>query len=358
MRDASTRERRLEELRAEALERGQVSANGAHPSGASFPRATAEEGYYGLPLLKEPGWTWEVPLYLFLGGAAGASAVVGAAARLAGEDERLSDHARGIVALGGGLSTALLVSDLGRPARFLHMLRVFKPQSPMSVGAWTLTAFASSSAAAALARRLRRHATGRSGPRRPLAIVQDAGDALAALSGLSMACYTGVLLGATTVPAWNRSVRLLPPHFAAAGLGSAVGLLELLGHRARGLNRAGLAAALAETAIGAWHELEGDRALAPLKRGKSGLCARAGLLLSGPIGLGLRLFGRRRAAAASALAGSLLSRIGWMAAGKVSSRERAPTLDGQTPRELSSGNGSGVDHPSREAVRSLGPSDR
>ena len=35
----------------------------------------------------------------------------------------------------------LLVLDLGDPLRFHHMLRVFKPGSPMSVGTWCLTIF-------------------------------------------------------------------------------------------------------------------------------------------------------------------------------------------------------------------------
>ena len=66
-------ERRLEELREQAWRAGRVEASGVRPSGAPFPKATAETGYYGLPLLKPPTWTWEVPLYFFAGGAAGAA---------------------------------------------------------------------------------------------------------------------------------------------------------------------------------------------------------------------------------------------------------------------------------------------
>jgi hypothetical protein len=36
---------------------------------------------------------------------------------------------------------ALLVLDLGDPLRFHHMLRVFKPSSPMSLGTWCLTVY-------------------------------------------------------------------------------------------------------------------------------------------------------------------------------------------------------------------------
>src|SRR5881275_1799934 len=142
-------ERRLIEIRREAKSTGKVAAEGVRPGGAPFPMASPETGYYGLPLLKQPSWTWEIPLYFFVGGAAGAAAVVGAIADYTGADRRLVRDARWIAAAGAIISPALLIADLGRPSRFLNMLRVFKLQSPMSVGAWTLTAFSSAAAAAA-----------------------------------------------------------------------------------------------------------------------------------------------------------------------------------------------------------------
>jgi hypothetical protein len=42
-----------------------------------------------------------------------------------------------------------------------------------------------------------------------------------------------VLIGATAVPVWSRNVSLLPIHFGASELGTAVSILELLGHRDR-----------------------------------------------------------------------------------------------------------------------------
>src|ERR1051325_7340755 len=106
--------------------------------------------YYDVALLKPPVWTWEVPLYFFVGGAAGAAAIIGSVAEWAGGDGRLARDAKWIPAAGGPLSAALLTSDLGRPERFVNMLRVFKPHSAMSVGSWTLTAFSASSTAIAL----------------------------------------------------------------------------------------------------------------------------------------------------------------------------------------------------------------
>ena len=316
-------ERRLEELRREAAAEGRVAGSGVTPAGAPFPRADAEAGYYGLPLLKPPTWKWEVPLYFFTGGAAGAAAVVGAAARHVGGDEELSRHARWIAAVGGAVSAPLLIADLGRPERFLNMLRIFKPQSPMSVGAWTLTAFSSAAAAAAFADL----AVERFGAGTPVRVVGDAAGLLSAATGLVMASYTGVLLGVTTIPVWAESVDLLPHHFAASGVASAVALLELLGHRGRALNALGLAAAALETATGIWIEARDEPALEPLKQGKSGMLVRVGGVLSGPLPLLLRLCGARKPAAWAAIAGSLLTRYGWVAAGRASALEPGIALE-------------------------------
>src|SRR6266704_3189525 len=72
----SVKERRIVEIRREAESKGTVAAKGIRPGGAPFPVASPETGCYGIPLLKQPAWTWEIPLYFFVGGAAGASAVV------------------------------------------------------------------------------------------------------------------------------------------------------------------------------------------------------------------------------------------------------------------------------------------
>ena len=324
-------ERRLDALR-ERARTGTLDEPGVRATGSPMPLreslpaapvASATTGYYGRPLLKEPTWTWEVPLYFFVGGASGAAAVVGAAARaIAGSEEaELVRDARWIAALGGALSAPLLISDLGRPERFLNMLRVWKPQSPMSMGAWTLTAFGSTAAAAAFAELVAR----RGGT--PVRVIGDAAAMLSAATGLSMATYTGVLVGATVIPAWNRSVSVLPVHFAASGLGAAVSLLELLGHDHPALNRLGVAAALVELATGIVHELDPDPAHDPLKRGASGALVRTGTALSGPAPLLLRLLGQRKAAAAVTLVGSLLTRYGWVAAGHASARDPRVPLE-------------------------------
>src|SRR5215468_7102363 len=321
------RERRLYEIRAEAEQRGTVKAPGARPVGAPFPMASSETGYYGIPLLKQPPWTWEIPLYFFAGGAAGAAAVVGAIADFTGADRKLVRHTRWIAAAGSVISPVLLISDLGRPERFLNMLRVFKPQSPMSVGVWTLLGFCSGSIAAAFAGSIR----DRYGESVPLRILENAGDAASLLFGLPFSNYTGVLIGATAIPAWNENVGELPIHFGMSGLASSVGLLELMGHRrSRALQMLGLGAAIFEL-WEAWRvESRHRSALEPLKHGLSGGVTRLGEALSGPIPIVLRLAslvsGRqsqafRRWAAISALAGSLLTRIAWVHAGQVSAQD-------------------------------------
>ena len=266
-------------------------------------------GYHGLPLLKPPVWTWEVPTYFFVGGAAGAAAVLSAAAQAAGADEKLVRDARWIAAAGAALSTPLLIADLGRPERFLNMLRVFKRQSAMSVGAWTLVVFGTASGASAGALLIAPRT------RLPVRLAGNAASAVSAATGLVMATYTGVLLGATAIPVWKEHVRLLPIHFGASALGSAVSLLELRGHRHSALQALGLGAALFETLV------ETTIDARPLREGRSGTLTRVGALLSGPIPLALRLLGSRRAAAAFTLAGSLVTRFAWVEAGKASAKE-------------------------------------
>jgi formate-dependent nitrite reductase membrane component NrfD len=316
------RERRLDEIREDAALKGVVTAEGIRPTGGPMPVADAQHGYYGLPLLKPPVWTWEVPAYFFVGGAAGASAVIAAFAEASGRDT-LARDARWIAAAGAAASPVLLISDLGRHDRFLNMLRVFKVQSPMSVGAWTLVAFSSASTAATFA-----DLAGRTlGAGTPVTVVRRASDALAAATGLVMASYTGVLIGATAIPVWSHNVSILPVHFAASSLATAASALELAGHRHRALNWIATAAALVETAVGASIEIREDLALDPLKHGDSGHLVRFGGVLSGPVPLLLRLLGGRsmrvrRLAAASAIAGSAITRWGWLQAGRVTGENR------------------------------------
>jgi formate-dependent nitrite reductase membrane component NrfD len=266
--------------------------------------------YYDVPLLKPPVWTWEVPAYFFVGGAAGGAAVIGAIAQWTGANGNLARDARWIAAAGAPVSAALLTADLGRPERFINMLRVFKPQSAMSVGSWTLSAFSASTAAALV----------------PISAISTTAVPFSAVLGCGMLTYTGVLIGATAIPVWNAHVRTLPIHFAASGMASAAALLTLLGHDDPAINRIALGAAAVEMLKGA--SIESNRAPVsePLRAGLSGVVVRTGGVLSGPVPLLLRGLTRsrraRRAASIAALAGSLLTRIGWVLAGRASARDK------------------------------------
>ena len=269
-----------------------------------------ERGYYGVPLLKKPVWTWEVPAYFFVGGAAGAAAVVGAAAQVAGADRDLVGDARWIAGAGAVLSAPLLIADLGRPERFLNMLRVFKVQSPMSVGAWTLTAFGTFASAALFAEEVAKRT------HLPVRILGDAAGILSAATGLVMATYTGVLIGATSIPVWSKHVSVLPVHFGASALAAAVSMLELVGHDEAALNFLGLAASVVESYLGYTIELDQT------------ITSRAGEFFSGPLPLLLRIAGfrskrSRQAAAASSILGSLMTRLAWLEAGRADSDRNA-----------------------------------
>jgi len=179
--------------------------------------------YHGRPVLKQPVWTWEIPCYFYLGGVAGTSAGLAYLSQLRG-NEVLGRRAWAVALAGISASPGLLVSDLGRPERFLNMLRVFKVTSPMSVGSWVLAGAGTSTAVAA--------ANAWTGllPR-----VAKLARPAAALLGLPLSTYTAALLANTAIPVWHESHRLLPLVFgsgAALGSGAAVVIATPTGHAA------------------------------------------------------------------------------------------------------------------------------
>jgi hypothetical protein len=209
--------------------------------------------------------------------------------------------------------------DLGRPHLFLNMLRVFKHRSAMSMGAWILTAFGTCAVTGLIALELHAHQILPGTLDQLLGLVAGIFIFGAAIFGTLLATYTGVLIGATAIPAWFLHRTLLPIHFGTAGLGSAAGLLELLGHRTPVLNFLGFYAAAVETALLIWLSLAkhgaADRAI---HEHGSGWLIRIGEVLNGPLALVLRFFGFVPFAALTFLIGALISRIGWIAVGKVS----------------------------------------
>lgn len=278
--------------------------------------------YYGLPLLHEPVWRPFVPLYYWLGGGAGAAALLSLTAGTLGGRPlaRLARRARQLALAGDVVGSALLVADLGRPTRFLNMLRVFRPSSPMSVGSWVLSTSGAANTAAVLFH----------GRRGFWGALGKLGGVVGGLLGMPLAGYTAVLVANTAVPVWLATRRSLPIVFMSSGVATAGCALSLVA-RTRPERRVattftvvGQLAELAATA--AMHVESGavERVGRPLRRGRSGALFGAAALLT-TASLVTALVARRRPAhavgAVLGLAGTLAIRLGVHAAGKASARD-------------------------------------
>ena len=323
-------EERLEQLREKAWKKGVVPDRGVDVVGGPIPR---KPGYYGEPVVKPPVWTWEVPLYFFFGGIAGMSAVIALGAALFHQVD-LARTAIWVAAIAGAvLSPVLLIMDLGRPARFINMLRVFKRQSPMSMGSWILTAFGMSAVAGLIGLELHVHQVFPGTLDQLLRFAAGIFIFGSAVFGTLLATYTGVLIAATAIPAWFLHRTFLPVHFGTAALGSAAAALELLGHRIPALNLIGFYAAAVETALLIWLNVDkhgaADRAI---HEHGSGWLIRIGEAMNGPLALVLRFFGLVPLAAICFLLGALISRIGWIAVGKVSGSDPESVFAAQSAR--------------------------
>ena len=313
-----TTEQRLQELREQAWDKGIVVGRGVDVTGGPMPRRS---GYYGQPVVKPPVWTWEIPIYFFIGGFAGMAAVIAFAGLIFHEID-LARTTMSLATIGAVLSPILLTIDLGRPRLFLNMLRVFKYKSPMSVGAWIVFAFGACVIPGLIALELGTRYSFGDGTDQFLKIFAHLLVIGSAFWGVLLATYTGVLLGVTAIPAWFLHRVLLPIHFGSAGLGSAAALLELLGHRVAPLSALGFLAAAIETALWIWLEIDkhgaADRAL---HRGLPGWLIRGGEIFTGPLALILRLTNLVPLAAIAFLLGAFISRFGWIEAGKVCGRD-------------------------------------
>ncbi|MFL6439179.1 MAG: NrfD/PsrC family molybdoenzyme membrane anchor subunit [Terriglobales bacterium] len=310
-------EEQLDTLRTEAAQKGRVQAIGIVPSSSPFPQP-ASASYHGNAVLKPPTWTWQVPLYFFVGGGSGISAVIALVAHIVG-NVGVTRAASWVGLVGGLISAPLLVADLGRPARFLNMLRVFKPQSAMSMGAWTLVVFSSAVSLGVVCQELNVAGYGSYF----LLGIEWLAQILAAVSGLILASYTSVLLGVTAIPVWSENRKLVSAVFLAGALGSATAVLELLGFLIPATQFMGIAASTAELIIATVIELRDRYVDRPLREGRAGWLVRGGAVLAGPISLLLRIFSGhnphlREIAAVCFAVGALVTRYGWIAAGRVS----------------------------------------
>jgi hypothetical protein len=301
--------------------------------------------YYGRPVVRPPVWHHDIAAYLFTGGLAAGSALLAAGADLTGRPALR--RAGRVTALGALVaSTYFLVHDLGRPARFHHMLRVAKPTSPMSMGTWILAVFGPAAGLAAIA-----EAAPLLPARGPLGLIRrvlpplgTAGQYGAALTAPALATYTAVLLADTATPSWHAAYQQLPWVFSGSALasGAGVGLLAGAPEQAGPARRMAVLGAALEL-YGAHRVEHGDPLLGePYRIGRAGRLLRTGRALT-VAGVAGALLGRHsRVVSAlsglSLLAASVATRFGIFDGGVASARDPKYTVVPQ--RERLDGNGS------------------
>ena len=300
--------------------------------------------YYGRPVVKATPWEADIPFYLFAGGLAGGSSLLGAGADLSGRPH-LRRNARITAVLALTASGLALVHDLGRPERFYNMLRVFKPTSPMSVGTWILTAYAPGAAvtgAAEVARLLdvERFLPGRL---RVLTTLLDRaarpGGLAAALIAPGVASYTAVLLTDTSTPAWHEAHRELPFVFVGSAAAASGGLAMITSPLVETGPARALAVIGATAELVVEHQMEKSMGFTAdaLREGKAGRLVRASKVLTAVGAAGALLLGRRHRAFAVAsglalMAGSVCTRFGVFEAGQESARDPKYTIVPQRER--------------------------
>lgn len=303
--------------------------------------------YYNRPMIKKPTWKWPIPLYFYVGGVAGGAAAIGAAAELLGGARHRATvrQTRYLTVALAPACAALLIADLGRPARFHHMLRVFKGSSPLNVGTWILTSFGAASGALAVRQAaeddfiIRRDSV----PGRLVRSLVPVKPVTAAhgVLGLALGGYTGTLIAATAVPLWSAAGWLMGPLFSATAMASGAAALRLTS-RVTGttitaadeeIGDVEQVATLAGLGIVAARELLAPpRVSEPLRRGFWGNVFKfgavgGGMVVPAGINFALRLAGPRTRRAigtlssALTLVGALAERFAIVEAGKRSAED-------------------------------------
>jgi len=279
--------------------------------------------YYDRPMLQEPVWEWAIPLYYYIGGLTGASLVLSAAAQLkqAAALDLLIQRGHRIGFIGSLVSGGLLIYDLGKPSRFLNMLRVFRPTSPMNMGAWILSGTGASATGALLLRQ-------RGG------LLGNAGGFLgliAGVFGIGLSTYTGVLVANSAIPIWQESRKALPVLFGSSALASLGCTFDIFCERPEArritnlIGNVGRAAELMASMAMERHASAVPRVGRPFKRGISALMWRGAAFLTFASLVVSTLPNRSRksriAAGLLGTAGSLLLRVTVEHLGAVSARD-------------------------------------
>ena len=274
------------------------------------------------PVIHPAVWTWEIPLYFWLGGIASGSSFVAAAAD-AVDDHQSASIARKVTLAAVTPAPVLLILDLGRSERFLNMLRIFKPRSPMSMGAWCLSVFSILAGGAVGA-----EVIGRERLARRLGVGT-------AFFGTYLGSYAGVLLASTAVPVWARSRLFLGPIFiaTATATGAATNRLVLyatgmrIGHPTRdALGTVEMLAMGSELALSTYNEKRLGRLGEALREGNAGKLFKAAKW-GVRTGLALRLARKRggvwthHVASLLYIFSGLAFRFAWLGAGRNSAND-------------------------------------
>ena len=298
--------------------------------------------YYGHNIVKPSPWEHDIPAYLFAGGVAAGSSLLAAGADLTGRPAlRRTGRLGAIVAL--TFSMVALVHDLGRPERFLNMLRTVKLTSPMSVGTWILSTygpFAGLAAVAELAGMLPAGvARGRlAGALRLVRLLDRPVGIMAAVTAPPVAAYTAVLLSDTATPSWHSAYKELPFVFCASAAAASAGL-GMIGapvEQAGPARRLAMGGAVVELVAERIMERSMGLAAEPLHHDEAGRLMRAATVLTAGGAVGTLLAGRSRTAAvlsgAALMAGSACTRFGVFEAGQASARDPRYTVVPQRER--------------------------
>ena len=284
------------------------------------------ETYYGRASLKPAPWKWYVSAYIGASGLAGGAQLLATCAWLADRHgtRPLVRNARILAATGAAAGAVLLIADLGTPARWYNMLRIFRATSPMSIGTYILSAFGAATGATIVAELPLGRAAAAFGA---------VGQIPAGIAGAGLGTYTASLLSATSAPGWAAAPRALAVEFATESVATAAAALaigERLGGRKASADRLDTVAAiasvthLAASAIG--DRRARDKGVAAVARTRPGRNRQlANMVVAGALPLAAHLAYRRGGrrdptlpliGAAAILAGGFLSRAATVRVGQ------------------------------------------
>ena len=304
------------------------------------------DAYTGVPILQRPAWHNEVAAYFYLGGISSGALILGALADLADPRWRPLAETAHLVSFAAMIPCApLLIADLGKPSRFYHMLRIFKPSSPMNLGSWTLvvhSGFSTLLAAQVVSERGRLPVFGPVAQHLPSRILGAGG----LLPALTLGGYTGVLVGTTSVPVWSTS-SMLGGLFMASAMAtgtSAVSMASILSGRDTLAERSvlgsiSMAAGASEMCLMGGYLATTGNAAKPLLKGLDGALV-LGAIAASATALAAEVAAkhtrtRNRAlsavAAGATLAGGAMLRWAIMRAGQMSTQDRDANLEAMRP---------------------------